>query len=79
MYRIIYMDGREHPKDLDTSYMGNSIGHWEGDTLVIDTIGLNDETWLGRNKYQEIHSDKEHVVERWTRTSDVLSRHRGGG
>jgi hypothetical protein len=52
VYRLIYTDGREHPKDLDTSYMGNSIGHWDGDTLVIDTTGLNDETWLGGQKYQ---------------------------
>jgi hypothetical protein len=74
VYRIIYTDGRQHPKDLDTSYMGHSIGHWEGDTLVIDTVGLNDETWLGRAKYQNIHSDKEHVIERWTRTGDILSR-----
>ena len=50
VYRVIYTDGRQHPKDLDTSYMGNSIGHWEGDTLVIDTVGLNDETWLGGAK-----------------------------
>jgi hypothetical protein len=74
VYRIIYTDGREHPKDLDTSYMGNSIGKWDGDTLVIDTVGLNDETWMGRGKYQLFHSDKEHVVERWSRQGDVLSR-----
>jgi hypothetical protein len=74
VYRLIYTDGREHPKDLDTSYMGNSIGHWDGDTLVIDTVGLNDETWLGRNKYQVFHSDKEHVVEKWSRQGDVLTR-----
>jgi hypothetical protein len=74
VYRIIYTDGREHPKDLDTSYMGNSIGHWEGDTLVIDTVGLNDETWLGGGKFQEIHSDKLHVVERWSRDGDVMTR-----
>ncbi len=74
VYRIIYTDGRQHPKDLDTSYMGHSIGHWEGDTLVIDTVGLNDETWLGRAKYQNMHSDKIHVVERWTRNGDALSR-----
>jgi len=74
VYRLIYTDGRPHPADLDTSYMGNSIGHWEGDTLVIDTTGLNDETWLGRSKFQEIHSDKEHVVERWTRQGDTLTR-----
>jgi hypothetical protein len=66
-YRIVYTDGRKHPEDLDTSYMGNSVGHWEGDTLVIDTIGLNDETWLGMPSTATIHSDKEHVVERWAR------------
>jgi len=74
VYRLIYTDGREHPKDLDTSYMGNSIGHWEGDTLVIDTVGLNDETWLGGQKFQNIHSDQLHVVERWSRQGDVMSR-----
>ncbi len=77
-YRLIYTDGREHPKDLDTSYFGHSIGHWEGDTLVIDTIGLNDETWLGgdtrgADKFTSIHSDKEHVVERWTRTGNTVT------
>src|SRR4029077_3676578 len=46
-YRIIYTDGRGHPKDLDSSFLGDSIGHWEGDTLVVDVTGLNDETWLG--------------------------------
>jgi hypothetical protein len=74
VYRLIYTDGREHPKDLDTSYMGNSIGHWEGDTLVIDTVGLNDETWLGGGKFQLFHSDKEHVIERWSRQGDVMTR-----
>jgi len=74
VYRLIYTDGREHPKDLDTSYMGNSIGHWDGDTLVIDTTGLNDETWLGGQKYQNFHSDKLHVIERWSRQGDVMTR-----
>jgi hypothetical protein len=74
VYRLIYTDGRQHPKDLDTSYMGNSIGHWEGDTLVIDTVGLNDETWLGGQKFQNMHSDKLHVVERWSRQGDVMTR-----
>lgn len=46
-YRVIYTDGRPHPKDLDSDYLGDSIGHWEGDTLVVDVTGLNDETWLG--------------------------------
>jgi hypothetical protein len=78
-YRIIYTDGRSHPKDLDTTYMGDSIGHWEGDTLVVDVVGLSDETWLSGGtatstlRYANIHSDKEHVIERWTRTGDTLS------
>ena len=69
--RVIYTDGRTHPSDLDTSYMGDSVGHWEGDTLVVDVAGLNDETWYagGVNSnmiYSTLHSDKEHVIERWT-------------
>ena len=74
VYRVIYMDGRQHPTDLDTSYMGHSIGHWDGDTLVVDTVGLNDETWLGGGKYQAFHSDKLHVIERFTRNGDVITR-----
>jgi hypothetical protein len=77
LYRIIYMDGRPHPADLDTSYMGHSVGHWEGDTLVVDVTALSDETWLGGGlgtlKYATIHSDKEHVIERWTRRGDELT------
>jgi len=77
-YRVIYMDGRSHPKDLEHSYMGDSVGHWEGNTLVVDVAGLNDETWLGgdiggKAVYTSIHSDKEHVIERWSRQGDVLT------
>ena len=76
-YRLIYTDGRGHPKDLDTSFLGDSVGHWEGDTLVVDVAGLNDETWLGGGQGAPplalIHSDKEHVVERYTRSGDMLT------
>jgi hypothetical protein len=76
-FRLIYMDGRKHPTDLDTSYFGHSIGHWEGDTLVVDVVGLNDETWLGGGQGTAnnalIHSDKEHVIERWTREGDQIT------
>ena len=76
-FRIIYMDGRGHPEDFDPSYVGHSIGHWEGDTLVVDVVGLNDETWLGSGtvgpKLAMMHSDKLHVVERWTRTGNVIT------
>ena len=45
-FRIIYMDGRQHPKDLAPSYYGHSIGRWDGDTLVVRTNGLRDGLWL---------------------------------
>ena len=70
--RMIYTDGRQHPADVDTSFYGHSVGHWEGDTLVVDTVGLNDETWLGGIYARSIHSDKLHVVERWSRQGDTL-------
>ncbi len=78
-FRLIYTDGRPHPKDLETSFWGHSIGHWEGDTLVVDVVGFNDETWvggggaIGRTRYTSIHSDQMHVVEKWSRAGDVLT------
>jgi hypothetical protein len=45
-WRVIYMDGRAHPTDLRPTYLGHSIGKWEGDTLVIDTVGFNEKQWL---------------------------------
>lgn len=64
-FREVYMDGREHPKDPDPSWWGHSIGKWDGDTLVIDSIGFNDKTWLD---YQGLpHTEALHVIERYTR------------
>jgi hypothetical protein len=60
--RQIYTDGREHNKDLPPLWMGDSIGKWEGDTLVVDAIGFNDKTWLDQVGHP--HSDALHVVER---------------
>ena len=65
IWRIIYMDGRQHPKDPNPTFLGDSIGHWEGDTLVADVVGLNDQTWL--DEVGHPHSDALHVVERFTR------------
>ena len=65
-YRQVFMDGRTHPDPPDPSWHGHSIGRWEGDTLVIDTVGFNDLTWL--DNYGHLHSDKLHTVERFTRT-----------
>lgn len=90
-FRVIYTDGRQHPKDVETSYLGHSVGHWEGDTLVVDVAGLSDDTWLGggqghtepglepgegnhqiTERLALIHSDQEHVVERYTRRGNML-------
>lgn len=60
--RQIWMDGRGHPADLDPSWMGHAIGHWEGDTLVVDTVGMTDKSWLDTAGHP--HSDALHVVER---------------
>jgi hypothetical protein len=59
--RQIYMN-RQHPKDLDPTYGGDSIGRWEGDTLVVDTIGVSDKTWLDMAGLP--HTEAMHVVER---------------
>jgi len=58
----IFTDGRQHDTSLGPLWMGDSIGHWEGDTLVADTVNFNDKTWLDRVGHP--HSDKLHVIER---------------
>jgi hypothetical protein len=62
LVREIYTDGREHPKDLNPTWMGDAIGHYDGDTLVVDTIGFNDKTWLDWVGHP--HSDQLHLIER---------------
>lgn len=64
-FRTIFMDGRPHPTDLDPSYGGHSVGHWEGDTLVIDTVGFNERGWI--DAYGSPTTDELHLVERLTR------------
>jgi hypothetical protein len=64
LFRIIPTDGRPHPVDPDPTWMGDSVGRWDGDTLVVDTIGFNDKTELpGGYK----HTESLHVVERFRR------------
>ena len=65
-FRTIYMDGRSHPQNLAPSYYGHSIGWWEGDTLVVDTIGFNEGFWLDRRGLP--HTEQAAHVERFTRT-----------
>jgi hypothetical protein len=71
-YRVIPTDGRPHPKsaELDQTYLGDTVGRWEGDTLVLDATAFTDATWLGRGGL--IHSDQMHVVEKFTRQGDIL-------
>ncbi len=65
-YRQIFMDGRKHPADPDPTWYGHSIGHWEGDTLVVDTVGYNDKFWF--DFAGNPHSEQLHTIERYTRT-----------
>jgi hypothetical protein len=70
-YRVIPIDGRKHDPNRDNpTYFGYTVGHWEGDTLVLDSINFVDTTWLGRGGY--FHSEKMRVVERFTRQGDAL-------
>ena len=64
-HRVVYMDGRKHPDDLLPTWWGHSIGSWEGDTLVIDTVGYNDKFWFDSRGTP--HTEKLHTIERWTR------------
>jgi hypothetical protein len=61
------MDGRDHPANLAPTYYGHSIGWFEGDTLVVDTVGYNERMWIA-NREGMPHSDKLHTIERFTRT-----------
>ncbi|MGH9786169.1 MAG: hypothetical protein ACRD88_18515 [Terriglobia bacterium] len=65
--RNIWMDGREHPKDLIPTWMGHSTGRWDGDTLVVDTIGFNDLTWLDSPGHP--HSESLRLEQRYTRVN----------
>jgi hypothetical protein len=64
-HRVVYMDGRPHPADPIPTWWGHSIGRWEKDTLVIDTVGYNDKFWFDSRGTP--HTEQLHTVERWTR------------
>jgi hypothetical protein len=65
-YRLIHMDGRQLETDPAPSWMGYSVGRWEGDTLVVDSVGFNDKTWTSR--YGVSHSETLRTTERYRRT-----------
>ena len=64
--RQIFLDGRPHPKDPNPTWLGHSIGHWEEDTLVVDSIGFNGKGWVGFNG--EPATEMLHITERYRRT-----------
>ena len=65
IYRQIFTDGRVLSKDFDPTFMGYSVGHWEGDTLVVETAGYNDKTWLDFSGHP--HTDALRTTERFRR------------
>ena len=72
-FRMVPINGKPHDPNRanNYTYMGYTIGRWEGDTLVLDSIGFVDTTWIGRGGY--FHSDKMHIVERFTRVGDAIN------
>jgi hypothetical protein len=69
-FRVVPTDGRPHRTDVEPSYLGDSVGRWEGDTLVVEATQFIDDTWLGSDGY--FHSPAMHVVERFRRVGDEL-------
>ena len=67
IWREIYMDGRAHPEGdaLNPTFLGHSVGRWDGDTLVVDVVGFNETTWI--DFFGHPHTDALHVVERFSR------------
>ena len=68
LFRQIFTDGRPLPKDPEPTWLGYSVGKWEGDTLVVDTVGFHDKGWLDGNKGHP-QTDALHVTERFRRPS----------
>ena len=73
IWRMVFTDGRPHEKDPNPTYLGEGIGRWEGDTLVVDTIGFNDRSWLDQDGHP--HTEDLHVIERYTRTDEQTLRY----
>ncbi len=71
-YRVIPTDGRPHDpvRSLDVTFYGDSVGKWDGDVLVVDSVGLNDLTWMDKGGF--FTSDQKHTIERLWREGDTL-------
>jgi hypothetical protein len=73
IWRTIWADGRPLPKDPDPSYLGYSVGHWEGDAFVVETIGFNDKEWV--DLYGNPRTSTTHLTERYRRLNhDTLEQ-----
>ena len=75
-FRIIPTDGRPHRKDVPASYLGDAIGRIEGDTLIVETVGFNEDTWLTDNG--AFHTKDLKVTERFRRVGDTIEWRRNG-
>jgi hypothetical protein len=73
IFRVIPIDGRPHDpiKSQDTTWYGDAVGKWDGDTMIIDIVGFNDESWLGWPGW--FHSNNMHVIEKYTRSGNALT------
>ena len=65
VWRTIWTDRRQLPKDPDLRWYGYSVGRWEGDTFVVETVGVDDRTWV--DHFGDVHSDEMHLTEHWRR------------
>ena len=72
-FRVVPIDGRQHGPDAKyaAKYYGDTVGRWEGDTLVLDSVGFIDTTWIGRGGF--FHSDQMRVIEKFTRVGDSIN------
>jgi hypothetical protein len=73
VWRQVWMDGRAHPTDPNPNWLGHSIGHWEGGTLVVDSVGFNDQTWLDDAGHP--HTEQLHVIEKFSRTDPLAMKY----
>lgn len=73
MFRLIPLDGRPHADKMEPSFMGDSVGHWDGDTLIVDTTNLKGPPWTWLDTAGHQHSDGLHVIERFRRLPDKVA------
>jgi hypothetical protein len=76
LWRIVPLEaGRQHPKDIKPTWLGDPVGHYEGDTLVVDVVGLNGRAWMDQAGHPQ--SPQQHLVERYTRTDSLTLKYEG--